>query len=89
MSPCWACPLTAGSATGIDDAIATIGGARVPCRTCPVRVTLGGDQTAALPMLGGVGGAGPVAVVHFDAHLDTWDTYFGAAYPTHAVPPGR
>jgi len=24
-------------------------------------------------------------VVHFDAHLDTWDTYFGAAY-THGTP---
>ena len=31
---------------------------------------------------------GPVAVVHFDAHLDTWDTYFGAAvHPRHPVPP--
>jgi agmatinase len=28
---------------------------------------------------------GAVAVVHFDAHLDTWDTYFGAAY-THGTP---
>jgi agmatinase len=28
---------------------------------------------------------GPVAVVHFDAHLDTWDSYFGAAY-THGTP---
>src|SRR6185312_16127939 len=28
---------------------------------------------------------GPVAVVHFDAHLDTCDTYFGAAY-THGTP---
>jgi agmatinase len=26
-----------------------------------------------------------VALVHFDAHLDTWDTYFGAAY-THGTP---
>jgi agmatinase len=26
-----------------------------------------------------------VAVVHFDAHLDTWDTYFGAPY-THGTP---
>ena len=31
---------------------------------------------------------GPVALVHFDAHLDTWDTYFGAPlHPRHAVPP--
>ncbi len=28
---------------------------------------------------------GPVAVVHFDAHLDTWDTFFGSAY-THGTP---
>ena len=27
---------------------------------------------------------GPVALVHFDAHLDTWDTYFGAPY-THGT----
>ena len=24
-------------------------------------------------------------MIHFDAHLDTWDTYFGAAY-THGTP---
>ena len=28
---------------------------------------------------------GPIAVVHFDAHLDTWDTYFGAPL-THGTP---
>ena len=28
---------------------------------------------------------GPLAVLHFDAHLDTWDTYFGAPY-THGTP---
>ena len=26
-----------------------------------------------------------MALVHFDAHLDTWDTYFGAPY-THGTP---
>jgi agmatinase len=40
----------------------------------------------ALPLLRAVAAVhGPVAVVHFDAHLDTWDTYFGAAY-THGTP---
>ena len=49
-------------------------------------LTLGGDHTIALPMLRAVSAVhGPVAVVHFDAHLDTWDTYFGAAY-THGTP---
>jgi agmatinase len=28
---------------------------------------------------------GPISLLHFDAHLDTWDTYFGAAY-THGTP---
>jgi agmatinase len=48
---------------------------------------LGGDHTVALPVLRCVRdlAGGPVALVHFDAHLDTWDTYFGADY-THGTP---
>jgi agmatinase len=42
-------------------------------------VAIGGDHTVALPMLRSVVREhGPVALVHFDAHLDTWDTYFNA-----------
>jgi agmatinase len=49
-------------------------------------VAVGGDHTIALPLLRAVHGRfGPVALVHFDAHLDTWDTYFGAPY-THGTP---
>jgi agmatinase len=49
-------------------------------------LTIGGDHTIALPLLRAVARRhGPVAVVHFDAHLDTWDTYFGAPY-THGTP---
>jgi agmatinase len=49
-------------------------------------VTIGGDHTIALPLLRAMAAQhGPVAVVHFDAHLDTWDTYFGAPY-THGTP---
>ena len=52
----------------------------------PRLLTLGGDHTIALPLLRSLHRRhGPVAVVHFDAHLDTWDTYFGAAY-THGTP---
>lgn len=40
-------------------------------------ISLGGDHTIALPMLRAVNQIhGPVALLHFDAHLDTWDTYF-------------
>jgi agmatinase len=46
-------------------------------------LSLGGDHTVALPLLRAVAALhGPVALVHFDAHLDTWPTYFGAEY-TH------
>jgi agmatinase len=56
----------------------TAGGARL--------LTLGGDHTIALPLLRVAARAhGPVAVLHFDAHLDTWDTYFGEPY-THGTP---
>jgi len=49
-------------------------------------VSVGGDHTVALPLLRAAHARhGPVAVVHFDAHLDTWDTYFGARY-THGTP---
>ena len=49
-------------------------------------MTIGGDHTIALPLLRAAAEKhGPVALVHFDAHLDTWDTYFGAEY-THGTP---
>ncbi len=49
-------------------------------------LTLGGDHTIALPLLRAAhANHGPLAVLHFDAHLDTWDTYFGEPY-THGTP---
>lgn len=49
-------------------------------------LSIGGDHTIALPLLRAMNRRhGPVSLVHFDAHLDTWDTYFGAAY-THGTP---
>lgn len=49
-------------------------------------VVIGGDHTVALPLLRAAHKKhGPVAVLHFDAHLDTWDTYFGAP-TTHGTP---
>lgn len=49
-------------------------------------LTIGGDHTIALPLLRAMHRKhGPIALVHFDAHLDTWDTYFGAPY-THGTP---
>ncbi|MGW0999673.1 agmatinase [Streptomyces sp. NPDC002520] len=42
-------------------------------------VTIGGDHTIALPLLRAARAKhGPIALIHFDAHLDTWNTYFDA-----------
>jgi agmatinase len=49
-------------------------------------VAIGGDHTISLPLLRAFHKRhGPAALLHFDAHLDTWDTYFGASY-THGTP---
>ncbi len=49
-------------------------------------VAIGGDHTVALPLLRATAARhGPLALVHFDAHLDTWDTYFGQRF-THGTP---
>ncbi|KAM5345574.1 hypothetical protein ACJ41O_011435 [Fusarium nematophilum] len=42
-------------------------------RTLPRVITLGGDHTITLPLLRSINRAyGPVSVIHFDSHLDTW-----------------
>jgi agmatinase len=54
--------------------------------TCGRLVLLGGDHTIAFPALRAVHAKwGPIALVHLDAHLDTWDTYFDAPV-THGTP---
>lgn len=46
-------------------------------------LSFGGDHLVALGVLRGVTAArGSVAVLQIDAHLDTWDSYFGSKY-TH------
>jgi agmatinase len=71
----------------IDEAVAQIErAARDTLARADRVVTLGGDHTVALPMLRAVCERhGPVALVHFDAHLDTWDTAWNAPF-THATP---
>lgn len=51
-----------------------------------VPITLGGDHSITLAELRAVAKKhGPVALVHFDSHLDTWDNYWGMKY-THGTP---
>lgn len=55
-------------------------GSDVKYRRIPKLLTLGGDHSIALPTLRALNSIyGPVAVVHFDAHLDTWHP---AKYPS-------
>ena len=71
----------------IEEAIDTIDSSITDIRKDGSTVlTIGGDHTIALPILRSLArDHGPIAVLHFDAHLDTWDTYFGAPY-THGTP---
>jgi agmatinase len=49
-------------------------------------ITIGGDHTISYALLKATHRRfGPVALVHFDAHLDTWDVYFGERF-THGTP---
>jgi agmatinase len=49
-------------------------------------VVVGGDHSISLPILRALARRhGPLAVVQFDAHIDTWDEYFGGKY-FHGTP---
>ena len=44
-------------------------------------ISAGGDHTVPLPVIRAIGSTKrPFAVVHFDAHSDTWDTLYGNKY---------
>lgn len=47
----------------------------------------GGDHLVSLPILRALAKRhGPLGMVHFDAHTDTWDRYFGGCKFTHGTP---
>ena len=46
----------------------------------------GGDHLITLPIFRAVAKQRPVGMVHFDAHSDTWDRYFGDHRYTHGTP---
>lgn len=54
----------------------------------PRLVTLGGDHSIVYPILRSLNKVyGPVAVIHFDAHIDTWNhrTYVGSLTPQSQI----
>lgn len=53
---------------------------------CPHLCVLGGDQCLSYPVLKAVSEKyGPLALVHFDSHVDSLDEHFGHCF-THATP---
>ncbi len=54
-----------------------------------IPMCVGGDHSILLPILRAIHAAhGPVALIQFDAHSDTWDQYWGMKY-SHGTPVRR
>ena len=51
-----------------------------------VPLSAGGDHLITLPIMRAIAREAPVGMVHFDAHTDTWDQYFGDSRYTHGTP---
>src|SRR5258706_85880 len=49
-------------------------------------LSAGGDHLVTLPILAAIARDQPVGIVHFDAHSDTSDSYFGGEKYTHGTP---
>lgn len=49
-------------------------------------LTAGGDHLISFPILRAVGATEPVGMIHFDAHTDMNDAYFGDSRYTHGTP---
>lgn len=49
-------------------------------------LSAGGDHLCTLPVMRAIARDRPVGMVHFDAHSDTWDKYFGGSQYTHGTP---
>jgi agmatinase len=65
----------------VGDLEASLGRIEAAARDLPHLVALGGDHALTLPLLRALAQrTGPLALVHFDAHLDTWPDSFGAVH---------
>ncbi len=49
-------------------------------------LSAGGDHLCSLPILRALGMKKPVGMIHFDAHTDLYDSYFGGFKYTHGTP---
>lgn len=67
---------------GIEKAFAAIeGGVRCVVDAGAIPMVVGGDHSISLPCLRAVAAKhGPLSLIQFDAHIDTWGDYFGGKY---------
>lgn len=49
-------------------------------------LTAGGDHLVTLPIMRAIAKNHPIGMIHFDAHTDMWDGYFGSYKYTHGTP---
>jgi agmatinase len=70
----------------LGDIPATIATVEQQARDITHLVALGGDHSVTLPLLRALARrAGPVGLVHFDAHVDTWPDNFGQTFAHGSV----
>jgi guanidinopropionase len=50
------------------------------CAANVIPVAVGGDHSISLPILRSLAKSGPVAMIHFDAHTDTWADFQGSKF---------
>jgi len=51
-----------------------------------IPMTAGGDHLISLPILRGLASDAPLGMIHFDAHTDLFNEYFGGTRYTHGTP---
>jgi agmatinase len=70
----------------LGDIPATMARVEQQARDIPHLVALGGDHSITLPLLRALARrVGPVGLVHFDAHVDTWPDNFGQTFAHGSV----
>jgi guanidinopropionase len=71
----------------LDDALERIANFYARVRAAgTVPLTAGGDHLISLPILRGLASDGPLGMIHFDAHTDTYDSFFGTSRYNHGTP---
>ena len=50
-----------------------------------IPLAVGGDHSITLPVLRAIASDSPLALIHFDAHTDTWDEFLGCRF-SHGAP---